>query len=208
MFIAIFWQFLKHKFDFFELCECLSRCPICVTFGKKRMKTNMRISGKINELVTFSWTSLYIDLLWSVALFSTLNVEKTEDYCKTAIRKFISRRVCPTRMFSDNWTNLKEVWSIQKSAAPNKINWKFTLPKTLQIGGDLECRIRTAKPQLSIHHCIIYMELHNTFCESETNGSFSAINWRFDRSIIFFLANWTVYRSISSFKTPVEKNVV
>ena len=106
--------------------------------------------------------------------------------CMAAIRRFISRRGCPSQVFSDNGTNfggsaneiqqLQEVLSnkhdnsLQSQSSALGIRWNFIPPRAPHFGGLWEAAVKSAKKHLRRtmgNSVLTFEELTTLFCQIE-----------------------------------------
>lgn len=87
----------------------------------------------------------------------------TTDACIMAIRRFIARRGCPVKIFSDNGTNLRgadteltksvaqlDADKIRASLTKHRVDWNFIPPASPHMGGCWERMVRSVKTALSV----------------------------------------------------------
>ena len=106
--------------------------------------------------------------------------------CIAAIRRFISRRGCPSQVFSDNGTNfggaaneiqqMQEVLSnkhdnsLQSQSSALGIRWNFIPPRAPHFGGLWEAAVKSAKKHVRRtmgKSVLTFDELTTLFCQIE-----------------------------------------
>ena len=106
--------------------------------------------------------------------------------CMAAIRRFLSRRGCPSQVFSDNGTNFVgaankiQQWqevlsnkhdnSLQSQSSALGIRWNFISPRAPHFGGLWEAAVKSAKKHLCRtmgNSVLTFEELTTLFCQIE-----------------------------------------
>ena len=143
---------------------------LCKTGGSKEAKVYIAL------FICFASRAVHLDLVSDLSSQAFI----------AALRRFVSRRGCPKRIFTDNGTNftgaqaeLKELQillvadhsdSLQAYLAGLSVVWTFIPPRAPHSGGLWEAAIKRAKKHLRrvMGKCVLnYEELETLFCQIE-----------------------------------------
>ncbi|XP_064643607.1 uncharacterized protein LOC135497702 [Lineus longissimus] len=135
--------------------------------------TGLDFAGPVYCL-DFPGHKFYI-LLFTCGVVRAIHLELTaslsRDDCVLALRRFMSRRGCPTILYSDNAKTFKATEKmLAKLSGSSGIKWKYIVPRSPWWGGWWERLVQSVKKALKKtvgNRCITRTELETSLCEIE-----------------------------------------